>query len=136
MSYGVTEKLILTVCAAEVLSFNITPFVSCYQTPHIKLSAQLNSNIQKKWQEAKHFFCRERFGTNNTNFLWIFVPSNCSELFKEKHLKCFCWSVICFFLFFLRHQPGWRTQTSQVKNHQTLRWRHVQVIHKHTFRNS
>lgn len=33
-------------------------------------------------------------------------------------------------LFFLRHQPGWWTETSQVKNHQTLSWRHVQVSHK------
>lgn len=35
--------------------------------------------------------------------------------------------MICDLFFVLRHQPGWRTQTTPVKNNQTLSWRHVQV---------
>lgn len=51
-------------------------------------------------------------------------------IFHDRNQPFHFWAVQCqFFVFWFccRHKPCWWTQTSQVKNHQTLSRRHVQV---------
>lgn len=51
-------------------------------------------------------------------------------IFHDQKQLFHFWAVQCqFFVFWFccRHKPCWWTQTSQVKNHQTLSRRHVQV---------
>ncbi len=62
---------------------------------------------------------------------------NCSQKSVFGITLIYLSSGLCFLFFvFLRHQPGWRTQTTSVKNHQTLSWRHVQVGLSDTYTNN
>lgn len=81
----------------------------------------------KTFVKAKKTDQKKLHDVYKISFLWPTTDINVSDCDQSnKIFVVCCFLKICHRSFF-RHQPSWRAQTSQVKNVQTLRWRHVQV---------